>query len=297
VSSIYTLQTDIENLLKTKGWMTESLQKELGEGVASRIKTQFETEKAPSLRLSKMGPVCPRALWYSINRPEEAEPVQPWAQQKFSFGHFWETYALVLTKAAGHKVEGEQHVCELDGIKGHLDAIVDGCVVDYKSCSARQFTKFKSGNFEMDDLFGYLDQLDGYSMANRENPLVVVHDRAFLVAVHRDMGHVHVYEHRVRSGSIRPRIEEYKSVVNRSEPPGCLCETKEDGHQGNRILGTKASYSPQKWTCFPSLRCFLFKNGPMYVSSLVRKPYGYLREVDRYGNEVHPERQVHTDWN
>lgn len=287
MSSIYTLEADIKELLKTKNWMTDSLAKELGDAVSSRIKSQFENKQPPSLRLSQMGPRCPKALWHSIHTPELAEPMQHWAEAKFSIGHFWEAYGLILAKAAGHRVEGEQHELTLNGIKGHCDAIIDGALVDFKSCSSRQFSKYKSRLLEQDDPFGYLDQLDGYVLAGRENPLILMKDRGFIVAIDKQMGHMYVYEHFTRERSIIERIEEYKSVVARSNPPECTCETTPYGNSGNISLGTRASYSPYKWVCFSNLRCFLYKTGPVFFNKVVRRPDGYIREIDRYGNTIH----------
>lgn len=284
MSSIYTLEADVRDLLKTKGWMTESLQKELGDAVSTRIKKQFEEYDRPTLRLSQMGPRCPKALWHSIHTPEEAEPMGHWAEAKFSIGHFWEAYALVLCKAAGHKVEGEQHEFVLDGVKGHCDAIVDGCLVDYKSCSSRQFGKFKSGTIQQDDPFGYLEQLDGYVLAGREDPILHVKDRGFIFAVDKQMGHMKIHEHHTRD-SIADRVKEYKAIVARTNPPECNCETTPFGNSGNIRLGTRASYSPFKWCCFPNkLRCFIYETGPVYLVKTVRKPD--VREVDKLGRTV-----------
>ena len=284
MSSIYTLETDIRNLLTTKNWFTKSLQKELGEAVSSRIKAQYEEVKTPLLRLSKMGPQCPKALWHSIHTPELAEPLGHWVQNKFTIGNFWEAYGLILCKAAGHKVEGEQDELVLDGIKGHRDAVVDGCVLDFKSCSSRQYQKFKLKTLANDDPFGYLDQLDGYVVASMADSLVTVKDRGFFFAIDKQMGHMNVYEHIVRTGSIIERIKEYKSVVERNDPPQCTCETTSFGASGNIKLDIRASYSPFKWTCFPNLRCFLYEAGPIYLTKIMRKPD--VREVDKFGNII-----------
>lgn len=285
LSSIYTLETDIKNLLETKGWMTDSLAEELAHAVSTRIQAQFsEDQKAPSLRLSQMGPKCPKALWHSIHTPDVAERLPSWSQSKFSIGHFWEAYALILCKAAGHEVKGEQHEFILDGVKGHCDAIVDGCLVDFKSSSSRQFSKYKSKSLEQDDPFGYLDQLDGYVVAGREDPILLVKDRGYICAIDKQMGHMHVYEHYTRE-SIRDRIARYKAIVARADPPECTCETTPYGASGNLKLGTRASYSAYKWECHPGLRCFISSTGPLYLTKTVRKPE--MIEVDRFGNVVY----------
>lgn len=287
MTSIHTLVPDILGLLKTKGWLTETLQKELGDGVSNRIKSQFEREQTPSLRLSQMGPRCNKALWHSIHTPGEAEALPPWAHNKFSLGHFQEAYGIVLCKAAGHKVEGEQHECELDGIKGHIDAVVDGCILDFKSCSSRQYLKYKTGSVRLEgnDTFGFLFQLDGYVTANRDNPLVEVKDKGYIFAMHKELGHVCLYEHIARASSIKQRIAECKEVVAASHPPLCTCETTPFGTSGNIKLGTRASYDNFKWSCHPNLRCFLYSDGPVYLTKVVRLPD--VTEVDRHGRAIY----------
>lgn len=267
--------------------MTEALAKELGDGVSKKIREQFEKEQTPSLRLSGMGSRCPCALWHSIHTPGEAEALPPWAHNKFSLGHFQEVYGIILCKAAGHEVVGEQHECELDGIKGHLDAIVDGCVLDFKSCSGRQYLKYKTRTVGLEgvDTFGFLSQLDGYVSASCNNDLVTVKDKGYIFALHKELGHVCLYEHNVRTSSIKQRIAEYKSVVARDTPPDCTCETTSFGSSGNIALGTRASYEAFKWCCWPKLRCFLYSDGPAYLTKVVRKPD--VPEVDRYGKIIY----------
>src|SRR5258705_12324610 len=103
-----------------------------------------------------MGPRCPKALWHSIHTPEKAEALPPWVLIKFSYGHVIEALAIALAKAAGHTVEGEQGHVEFDGIVGHRDCVIDGCVVDVKSSSSRGFIKFKDNSISHDNPFGYL---------------------------------------------------------------------------------------------------------------------------------------------
>ena len=160
--TIYTLVSDINALIKSKqeGWFTDELAKSLSADIGLRLQAQFgQGTREPRLRLSAMGPRCPKALWYSINRPELAEPLPPWAEIKYAFGHVIEALAISLAKAAGHSVVGEQDELRLDGIVGHRDCVIDGCIVDVKSASTISFNKFKTSTFT--DTFGYLDQLDG----------------------------------------------------------------------------------------------------------------------------------------
>jgi hypothetical protein len=242
-------------------------------------------DRTPTLRLSQMGPRCPRALWYSIHHPELAEPLPPQAKIKYAYGHMIEALAIELAKRAGHTVTGEQDELVVDGIKGHRDCVIDGAVVDVKSTSSLSFNKFKDGSLKDHDDFGYLDQLDGYVVGSLDDPLVTVKDRAYILAVDKQLGKMALYEHHVREQSIRDRIRLYKKIVENASPPACTCGTVPDGESGNIKLDTRASYSAFKLCCFPNLRTFLYANGPRFLTRVEKRPYDpkkkqYITEVD-----------------
>lgn len=284
---INTLITDCYDLLikRKDAWFTPELATEFSKDVASRLQVHFnEAKGTPTLRLSQMGPKCPCALWHSIHHPELAEALPPWAMNKYSFGHIIEALAITQAKAAGHRVEGEQDAVYVDGVCGHRDCVIDGCIVDVKSCSSYSFDKFKDKTISEDDSFGYLDQLDGYMVGSFDDPLVQVKDRAYILAVDKVLGHMVLYEHFIRERSIRQRIEDYKRIVSRATAPACTCSSVPKGKSGNLGLDTRAKYSPYKFVCFPKLRTFLYSDGPVYLTEVVRKPD--VLELDRYGKPV-----------
>lgn len=280
MKSIYTLVPDIEQLVTRKdgrSLSTESIET-LSRGVARGISEQFGPRDITrrGLRLSALGDRCPKALWHSVHTPELAEPLPPWAEIKFAYGRILEEMALTLAKAAGHDVQGEQDELVVDGVVGHRDAVVDGCVVDVKSCSSIAFSKFKEGTLAQDDAFGYLYQLDGYVLGSADDPLVTVKDKGYILAIDKTLGHMYLYEHKLRIESITSRIRDYKRIVNLETSPQCRCGTREYGGSGNIELDTRASYSPYKHLCFPELRTFLYKNKsgtrPVYLTKVVRAP-------------------------
>lgn len=289
---ITTLIPDIYRTISNKnGWFTEELAKALGTDISLTLQAQLgEDRPAGRLRLSQMGPKCPRALWYSVHSPEVAESLPPYAEIKFSFGHILEALAITLAKASGHEVTGEQDELSLDGVKGHRDCVIDGCIVDVKSASSRSFQKFKDKSIAQADTFGYLDQLDGYVVASLDDPLVRVKDKAYLLAIDKQLGHMVLYEHIVRPDSIRARVSAYKRIVESSTPPACECGTEPDGQGGNIKLDTRASYSSYKYACFPNLRTFLYADGPRYLTRVVKRPTnknGPIVEVDKHGKIVY----------
>lgn len=286
-TQISTLIPDIQQLVTRKdGWFNEQLAGTLSKDLSVRLSEHFnKPEQTPSLRLSQMGPRCPKALWHSIHTPEQAEALPPWAEIKYSFGHVLEALAITLAKAAGHEVVGEQDAVYVDGITGHRDCVIDGCVVDVKSTASRSFQKFKDGSLRDSDSFGYLDQLDGYLVGSLNDPVVKVKDKGYLLAIDKQLGHMALYEHTLRERSIRDRIAEYKRIIDLPSPPACECGTVPEGKSGNIRLDTKASYSLFKYCCFPDCRTFLYASGPVYLVKVVRKPD--VPEVDKHGEIVY----------
>lgn len=293
--SIHKLIPDIYALVGGPNGIT-NLPPDMGDSIQGALAASLgPREPRRTLRLSGLGPRCPRALWYSVNRPELEEQLPSHARIKYAYGHIIEHLVIGLAKAAGHTVEGEQDEIRVDGVLGHRDCIIDGCIVDVKSAASRSFLKFKTGSIAEDDPFGYLDQVDAYVLGSVDDPRVVVKDRGYLLAVDKQLGHLALYEHRIRPTSIRKRIEEYSKVVELPEPPPCECGTELYGESGNVSLDTRASYNTYKHACNPNLRTFLYSTGPVYFTKVVKTP-SYrgqpIPEVDKHGKLVYTHADV-----
>lgn len=280
---------DIYNLVgRQDGWFDDTLAKSLAQSVSSRLKTHFNAaEKEGRLRLSKMGPSCPKALWCSVHHPEFAAPLPPWSKIKYSYGHILEALAITLARAAGHSVEGEQDELDVDGVKGHRDLVLDGLTVDVKSISSLGFQDLKKGNFAFLNTWGYLAQLDAYVVGALHDPLVKVKDKGGLLFIDLQKGHLFFYEHKVRHDYIRERVREAKQIADVREAPECRCGTVADGKSGNIILDTRASYNSYRYFCNPGLRTFIYSSGPRYFTKVVRTPREAVLEVDQYGKRVY----------
>lgn len=290
--TIHTLIPDIQALLTRKdGWLNDTLAQEFATEVAGRLARQYEAPKTAALRLSRMGPQCPRALWHSIHTPGEAEALPPWAENKFSFGHIIEAWAITLAKAAGHTVTGEQDEVVVDGVAGHRDCVIDGCVVDVKSAASKSFIKFKDKSLKESDTFGYLEQLDGYLVGSLSDDLVLDKEHGYLFAIDKQLGHMCLYEHIVRIEHIRERIRWAKDIIAQSSPPACTCRSVKDGESGNFKLDVAASYNAYKYCCKPFIRTFLYADGPRYLTTVARRPKrqdgSLIPEIDRYGKIVY----------
>lgn len=285
ISSIHTLISDIyAQLDKRGGWFSSELATEFATETARRLQEQFVDRTHRGLRLSKMKPTCPSQLWYSYHHPELEEPVTPWATNKFCYGHILEAWAICLAKAAGHRVEGEQDELVVCGVSGHRDCVIDGCVVDVKSCNSRTFAKFKNKSVALVDDFGWLDQLDGYMEGSIDDPLVLDKTHAYLLAIDKEMGHMVLYQHEFRPGRIPQRIKEARATIERSSAPKCTCGTVPDGKSGNYKLDTVAKYNPFKWQCFPRLRAFLYSDGLRHLSRVEYEPD--VPELNREGKII-----------
>jgi hypothetical protein len=287
IKNIHTLIKDIYDVVESEqGWLTEANTERFAQQLGRQlVQSSGQKDSGAVLRLSQMGEKCPSQLWHSLHSPSLGEKLPAAARVKYTYGHVIEALVIEMAKAAGHEVTGEQDVLYLDGVKGHRDCVIDGCIVDVKSASSMAYKKFKDGSIKMDDPFGYLAQLDGYVVASADDPLVRVKDRGYLLAVDKTLGHMCLYEHRVRPEFIRNRIAEYKEIAGSSVPPRCTCQTIADGKSGNIKLDMRASYSPHKHQCFPNLRTFLYASGPVYLTKVVRKPD--VPEVDRDGKLVY----------
>lgn len=299
IKNIHTLVRDINDTVESKeGWLTsgnvERFTEQLGRQL---VQSSGQKDARAVLRLSQMGEKCPCQLWHSVHTPSLSEKLHAHTLIKFTYGHVIESMALEMARASGHEVTGEQDELSLLGVKGHRDCVIDGCIVDIKSTNSLSFKTIKAGNVA-EDIFlsSYLAQLDGYVVASADDPLVRVKDRGYLLAVDKVLGHICIYEHRVRPDFIRERISHYKDIVGRDEPPACTCGRESDGVSGNVKLDLKASYNPFKHACAgqrgEKIRTFLYDGGPRFLTTVKRRPMRKDRrtpipEVDQDGNIVY----------
>lgn len=275
--SILDLPKDIYDTIDKGIEISEDTAKELGESLASAVlqgigKKEQEAQRN-TLRMSNFGTPCERKLWYTVNEPDKAEPLGGKAKFKFAYGHLLEALVAFLAKVAGHKVEGAQERMELNGVVGHRDAVVDGVLVDFKSASSYGIKKFKEHSLEGDDPFGYLDQLNLYLEASRDDPLVTVKGEAAFIGIGKEMGDIVVDKYRKDTSRDWDKlIENKKKMLEQPEPPRRRYMPEPDGHSGNMKLPTPCSYCQFKEHCHPGLRTFLYSNGPRFLTTVRRVP-------------------------
>jgi hypothetical protein len=240
----------------------------------SRLKKREEKKGEEVLRFSALGKKD-RQIWYDANMPEASEKLPGKMGFKFLYGDVLELLMLFLAKEAGHEVTHEQHEVDVDGIKGHMDAVIDGIPVDCKSASSYSYQKFLNGSFQFDDPFGYIPQLSGYAHAIGKT------DRAgFLVCdkVHGDICFAEIDEYIIGGNPPAPRIEELKKVLAQPEPPARCYPDEAEGKSGNKKLGLNCSYCKYKDECWKDanggqgLRKFFYSRGPVWLTTVKKEP-------------------------
>lgn len=223
--------------------------------------------------MSNVGSPCERKLYYSVNTPEEAEPLTASTIFKFSFGDMIELLLLFLSQTAGHTVEGTQDTQEIEGIKGHRDAVIDGVVVDVKSASTYSFAKFRDGDLSAgNDAFGYIDQLQSYLYAGQDDPVVTDKSRAAFLVADKTLGHICLDIHEKKSIPYDLIYKHKKEMVNAPEAPPRGFTAVADGKSGNEKLGVNCSYCDFKDKCWPGLQTYIYSTGPRYLTTVVREP-------------------------
>ena len=272
MKSIDTLIDDIYGLFEGDIKFDPALFEQFGLNVRDLMDDRFHTKRdgKPYLRMSNIGRPD-RQLWYDMHPQGEKEAFPPATLIKFAYGDLIEQMIILFAKMAGHTVEQEQAEVEVDGIKGHIDCIIDGVVVDVKSASSFSWLKFDSGALlePGNDPFGYVGQLAGYVEA-----LTPGSEGAFL-AVDKTLGKLtllRVPADTLKNFYVRNRIEHIKEVVELPEPPERCHSDVPDGKSGNMKLGTACSYCPHKFYCWDDIKPYYYSTGPRYLTKVVREP-------------------------
>lgn len=242
---------------------TEAFATSLATILSNRVSPRREDKN--NIRLSNVG-FPDRKLWYTINQPELAEPLDGKTRLKFLMGDLWEAVLLFLARASGHTVRGEQDEVAIAGVVGHTDGTIDGHPVDVKSASPFSFQKFQKGLTKEEDSFGYLSQLASYSEAQGQKT-------GSFLAGEKVSGELHLDTHDFSGYDMVKEINRKKAVVAGPMPPRCYPDEK-DGESGNRKLNVVCSYCSFRKPCWPGLRAFAHYNG-LKVYTVVPRPPKY----------------------
>ena len=224
-----------------------------------------------TLRMSNIGRKS-RQLWFDMKSEDTAEKMPPSLFIKFLYGHLLEEIVLFLIKLSGHKVTSEQKEVKVSRIKGHMDCVIDGEVVDIKTASGYAFKKFKDGTLAENDLFGYMAQLAGYEAAEGT-------DKGGFLALNKESGELALYRpDNFDKPNIKKKITDIKKAVKLATPPDLCYNPVPDGKSGNMQLPRECVYCRHKFECHKDanegkgLRVFKYSNGLRYLTQTPKPP-------------------------
>mgnify|MGYP001134965126 FL=1 len=224
-----------------------------------------------TLRMSNIGKK-ERQLWFDMKTEGTPERMPPSLFIKFLYGHLLEEIVLFLIKLSGHTVTSEQKEVTVSGIKGHMDCVIDGEVVDIKTASNFAFKKFKDGTLAENDIFGYLAQLAGYEAAEGTS------NGGFL-ALNKESGELALYKpDNFDKPNIKKKIRDVKAAVKLDKPPNLCYNPIPDGKSGNMQLPRECVYCRHKFECHKDsnegkgLRVFKYSNGLRYLTQVPKVP-------------------------
>lgn len=268
-----TLVEDIYGVLNGKAKVTEEQAKSFGQGLGEfMVKRLTAGDRKPGLSLSQIGEGCDRKTWYSINLSNAAQPLEPYTRLKFLYGDIIEYLILFLAEIAGHKVEAQQEDVKVGGVVGHVDAVIDGMLVDIKSANSRGFVKFREHKLEEDDPFAYLSQANLYLDGLKNDDRVKIKREFGFLAVDKELGHVVLDRYRKSDQDWEARVQHKLDVSRLADPPARGYAPVPHGHSGNMKLPTKCKYCQFKKECWPEARRFVYSNGIEYLTKVVVEP-------------------------
>jgi hypothetical protein len=268
--------------------------------MASHKPPRIKSPTDKTIRMSEVGAPCHRKLlysWYSPMRglPPYADENHPYLPVKFTYGDYIEELVLFLCEEAGHTVADRQkevtlHVKETVWYAvGHMDATIDGHVVDIKSSADVSFNKYKrEGLTEENDSFGYLYQIDSYAMAHGTDDRAVIftnkHDGEIYIA-HRSGVDFMPVETKIKvlgddadlyiaTGEMPIRLEPKVTKYGKQLNTVCsYCNFKHTCYDGG-ILGVIASGRPQYF-----LEETITSEGYAYIKdkAKIAKPKGFAK--------------------
>ena len=236
-----------------------------------------------TLYASEIGDACPTRLWHK-RHGTMGLPMGGSTELKFLVGDFYEETLLLFAEASGHKVTDRQrelvfNVSEhYDGhegweVHGHLDAVIDGYVVDVKSASSYAYELYtKNGCITNENnSFGYVEQLNFYSYMMDKPGLFWVADKS---TGEHDLVDVEVIDLVGKVLKVvRTQEELDQQVDRRGTEPEHFFDPVPFGKKGNMKLVTQCSYCPFKKRCFPHVRAFKYSKGKLeYLTTVADTP-------------------------
>ena len=242
---------------------------ELKEVMQNFFVEESNRDSTGKLRLSAVGRED-RKLWYDYQGYGK-EKLTTDLKIRFCLGHILEAFVLLLAREAGHTVEDCQKEVTVSGVKGHIDCLIDGELVDVKSASPYGFKKFVDGSLvHGDDPFGYMYQLSSYGAALGK-------EQGYFLAIDKSGGGMTLLNVPLDTVDPAERINYLKDTLPDDEPPPkCYPEVEEAS--GNRKLGFNCKFCDFKVECWKDanngagLRKYNYSRGPEYFTHISKEP-------------------------
>lgn len=270
-----TLVSDIYSVVQNGKEVPEEDTNEFGATlsklIADRLGDAARGDRKFTLRMSNIGKGA-RQLWYDRKYGREEKLDGP-TLLKFIVGDVTEQVLLFLAKQSGHAVTHHQDEVSLGGVKGHIDADIDGVTVDVKSASPFGFLKFKNATLVENDSFGYVEQIAGYSRARDTDGAFLAMDK-----VKGELAYLLFSKDELAVFKVEDRIEYLKEAVHSETIPERCYDAEPMGASGNMKLGTNCSYCDHKKRCWADanggigLRTFIYSNGPVFLTEVKSEP-------------------------
>jgi hypothetical protein len=239
------------------------------------VKAAKGRERAPNtLYFSEVGMPCMRKLWYSVNQPELAPAIDGNLRLKFMYGDILESLVLQLAEDSGHTVSDKQKEVEYDvgngwRIRGRIDSVIDGVLVDVKSTTKQGESKF--ADLSLNDPFGYYGQLNGYATALK-------YEEAAFVTIQKELGHVKVFPIKVDPAAFREQATLATTTVAGGLPTARLAPVFQSSTSPNKKLCTTCSYCSFNTQCWSDanggrgIRKFLYSSKVEQLVEVVNEP-------------------------
>lgn len=274
MKSINTLVQDVYEQVKGNGGWDPTVTAFLAEQVSTMAEEKFSKPQKVRdyLSPSSLGsPDC--KLWYRVNKPEVAEPLDGEALGTFFYGDMLEALIISLAMASGHTVSGLQQEVDVFGIKGSMDCIIDGWVVDVKSASKFGFEKFRKHELKENDPFGYISQLSTYLLGCKDDHRVTHKTGAAFFVVQKERFKLCLdFYDLTEELKVKEQEIQHKKDVVKGPWPGRSFKDVADGKSGNRKLPTACSYCEYKKDCWPTARRFAYSDGIRYLTKVGKLP-------------------------
>jgi len=279
--TVDTLVEDVEKLFTniSKGKELKMPKKKVAKLMAGleEVLHQWATPRGQSsgLRMSNVGRPN-RQLWYDVNTDATAEEMGPDVMFRFLYGHVVEEFLLFFVDLAGHKVEMQQAEVDVCGLKGHIDSVIDGVVIDIKTASDYSFKKFKEGKLSENDPFGYLAQLAGYEHGLKRE------GGGFFVA-NKSTGELCLFRpDDLEMPNIETRITKVREELKQDKAPEERCHPIIDiGKAGNQGLHNSCKWCSHKVACNPDARVFRYSTGDLFFTHVEKRPRSDIEEVTK----------------